>query len=1085
MARILVVDDDASIVNLCQKVLQSAGYDVTPAYNGTGGLDALAHKTFDLVLLDVNMPDVNGIEVLQRVREMNPHLAVVIITGVATRDVALSALHSGAQDFLMKPFSIQDLKSTVHDVLEKQQMRREHFQLRSRLPILKLNEALLSGASLEDAYEIALNIVVDETRATRTILFIYENKTLTAAAGRGVPQSDLKNLKLVLSEDEVQELLSDKRTIPLDGAAWSVPIENLFPKLRAYHPLATSSELTGLLCVDQLELSRGEEELLSIMTGQLAGAIERAKLFRDAMRHINELSTLTEIGPFLSTVLDPAELLPAIYQQVARVMDVTNFYIALYDEDTKRIDFPICRVDGEPVKESSRLLGEGTKTDYVIRTSEPFLSSWDTHNLTPVKELLSTDKVPKSFLGVPVLIGNRVLGMMAVQDFERDDAYDDTLLGQFITVAAQAAVAIQNARLFEESQRRKMQLTTAAEISKAATSILDVSELLSNTVNLLRERFKLYYVAIFLVERAENVAVLRAATGEAGNRMLEQGYKEDITAVSFIGWCIINRQPRILLDVGEDAVVFEDELLPEKRSEMVMPLISRGQVIGAMSVQSDVVAAFSDEDVVIFQTVADQLANAVVNARLYESEQNRRRWSETLRDAGRVLSSTLELQEVLSHILDQLAVIIPYARAAVMLQSDSHQMHMMAARGFPDEERALQTEVPIHENDVFQQLKESERPLVVDDVTKTDWQQLDWLPLHRSWMGVPLIARDRVFGMISLTREEPNTFAEEETQVVSTFANQSAIALENARLYAEITQLNLHLEDKVRERTDELERAYRNLQQLDQAKSDFINIAAHELRTPLTMVLGYADMILQEETVRETPFVSSAATQISKGATRLNDIISNMLDVSKIDSGVLALHPNEIVISNMLRGVVDEFEKVLVERDLNLKMADLEDLPLITGDEKYLYKAFYHLVINAVKYTPDGGSISISGSLIPEEETEVEHGWVEIVVEDTGIGIDAEHQEVIFNKFYRTGDQALHSTGKTKFKGAGPGLGLFIAKGVIEAHNGQIWVESDECNEEMCPGSKFFVRLPAVKSEVKDDVDDSLAAMLRKALADA
>jgi GAF domain-containing protein len=167
-------------------------------------------------------------------------------------------------------------------------------------------------------------------------------------------------------------------------------------------------------------------------------------------------------------------------------------------------------------------------------------------------------------------------------------------------------------------------------VSRAATSFLDPEELIQQVVNLVRERFDLYYAGLFLVDRTGEWtgepgrwAVLRAGTGEAGRQMMKAGHKLEIGGSSMIGWCVANAQARIALDVGEEAVHFENPWLPETHSEMALPLISRGQIVGAMSIQSTEEAAFSDEDIAVLQTMADQLAIAIENARLFEQAQIR------------------------------------------------------------------------------------------------------------------------------------------------------------------------------------------------------------------------------------------------------------------------------------------------------------------------------------------------------------------------------------------------------------------------------------------------------------------------------
>jgi signal transduction histidine kinase len=192
---------------------------------------------------------------------------------------------------------------------------------------------------------------------------------------------------------------------------------------------------------------------------------------------------------------------------------------------------------------------------------------------------------------------------------------------------------------------------------------------------------------------------------------------------------------------------------------------------------------------------------------------------------------------------------------------------------------------------------------------------------------------------------------------------------------------------------------------------------------------------------------------------RLHTIINSILDVSKIDIAALNVRKVPASVVVLIKDIAAGFAKVLEDRGLRFESEGLADLPFIMADSDLLHKAFYHLIVNAIKYTPDGGEIKVSGKVVHNEEGQ---DLLEVVVADTGIGIDKEHHELIFDKFYQTGEVMLHSSGVTKFKGGGPGLGLAIAKGAIAAHDGEIWVESAGYDEEKLPGSSFYVRLPLI-----------------------
>jgi signal transduction histidine kinase len=186
------------------------------------------------------------------------------------------------------------------------------------------------------------------------------------------------------------------------------------------------------------------------------------------------------------------------------------------------------------------------------------------------------------------------------------------------------------------------------------------------------------------------------------------------------------------------------------------------------------------------------------------------------------------------------------------------------------------------------------------------------------------------------------------------------------------------------------------------------------------------------------------------------EIIDSMLDVSRIDTNQLELMRADMEIQPVMEKVNGVFQSALQERNISLAATGLADLPILCADKDQLYKVFYHVIGNAIKYTPDGGSITVSGRTVeslPQRE-------IEITVRDTGIGIDPANQELVFEKFYQTGEVLLHSSGKTKFKGGGPGLGLAIARGIVNAHGGRIWLKSPGYDEVTNPGTTVFVRLP-------------------------
>jgi signal transduction histidine kinase len=255
----------------------------------------------------------------------------------------------------------------------------------------------------------------------------------------------------------------------------------------------------------------------------------------------------------------------------------------------------------------------------------------------------------------------------------------------------------------------------------------------------------------------------------------------------------------------------------------------------------------------------------------------------------------------------------------------------------------------------------------------------------------------------------------------------------------------------------ELENAKVNLENLDRTKSDFIAVAAHELKTPLTLIEGYSSMIkdqLAKEEKNSQLWIYLSG--MANGIHRLQEIVNDMIDVSMIDNNLLKLNFQPLWIRQLLDIAQNELNKHIRERSQRLTIIDFEGSNQMTyGDPERLYQALRNLLTNAIKFTPDGGEITVDGRKLP--------GFIEITISDTGIGIDEAYHGQIFEKFGRLGNVQLHSSGKTKYKGGGPGLGLTITKGLIEAHGGAIWLESEGYDEVNLPGTTFHILLPILQ----------------------
>ncbi len=453
---------------------------------------------------------------------------------------------------------------------------------------------------------------------------------------------------------------------------------------------------------------------------------------------------------------------------------------------------------------------------------------------------------------------------------------------------------------------------------------------------------------------------------------------------------------------------------------------------------------------------------AAENANLYSSEQARRHAAEALAKSSRLLSSLATVGEVPQQIVAQLSQVVQNERCGLFLEDVNGVPRLHAHQGLPKNANVTDLNYKVNGTNIYHVISKQSEPMAVGDVKNLQgWSQSDWLPKDRSWLGVPLYSKNKVMGMLTLSRKEPAAFNQDDILLATTFALQASIALENARLYDDLNRFNQMMERMVEQRVDELSSAHNTLQKLDKNKSDFIQVAAHELRTPLTVIKGYMGMIKSAPAVQSNEALGQAIDGVLQGTDRLHQIVNSMLDVARLENQVLSPHLEVVTLGPLLRLIQKDYASDLVMRKLNLQIdPEINSAPAILADSELLQKAIDNVVVNAIKFTPDGGTITISAGVVKGDGR---GDFCEIRVRDTGIGIDPTNHAIVFEKLYQLGKVELHSSGRTKFKGGGPGLGLAISAGIVKAHQGKIWVESPGTDEEKLPGSTFFIQIPLAK----------------------
>jgi signal transduction histidine kinase len=782
----------------------------------------------------------------------------------------------------------------------------------------------------------------------------------------------------------------------------------------------------GWLTVGPTRLGRfraADAWFLEALAPQVVAALERVGLISDLERRLEELEVLRLIAQAVSYSVELDDLLELIYTQTSRVLGVANFYITLHAPESRTLHYAFC------VEENERRFPAGVWPDteglggWIIRAGQPVVT--DDYALECERRGVQAGRRPgKAWMGMPLISRDRVLGVMSVSSSDPRTTFTQEQAEFFRAVANQAAAIVDKVRLYQEMEKRARQLEALNEVGGVITSTLE----LDATLRMIMRK------AIELLQADSGSLLLRDESGDLVFRVVSGSHAADLVGTRLpLGAGIVGRvakeaRPIIVADVDQDEGWYpglETGSDFVTRSAVCVPLIARGQVIGVIELLNRRDGrSFGTEDRSLLTAFASQAAVAIENARLFtQTDQALAARVDELSMMQRIdreLNATLDYQRVMEITLDwalqMTGADIGLVAAIVETEEGESRLRILANRGYPEEVLSARDASPLSlgRGVLGRAVRTGKPQFGVRGDSYSDYAQA--VAGMMVQLVVPIGREEQIIGVITLESSEDGGFSQEALESVIRLTDHAAVAIENARLFDAVQAAN-------------------------DAKTDFISFVSHELKQPMTSIKGYADLLAKGTGGELGEMQQSFLGVIRTNVDRMDALVQDLLDVSRIEAGRLRLElgrvPMEEVVEEAVRGVRRQVEA----KGQTLDVQVCEGLPPVAADRNRLVQVLVNLLSNAYKYTPEGGHIR----LLVES---IDGGYVRCAVSDTGTGLSEEDQERLFTKYFRSQDPAVRSV-------PGTGLGLVITKSLVELQGGEISVEST-----LGEGSTFAFTVP-------------------------
>jgi signal transduction histidine kinase len=794
-------------------------------------------------------------------------------------------------------------------------------------------------------------------------------------------------------------------------------------------PLIKDEQEIGValaLFQDEYTFSKEEQLLLKQISRSLTPALDKLQIFEDERRRRSVLEALRQAGIQLTSKLELDPVLDAILNQALSLVKADDAHIFIFEEG--QLSFAAARwADGRSMEPYSMPRKNGI-TYTVARSGERIVTP--NVNQHPLFESMQWGG---AIVSLPLRIGDQVVGVMNVA-FEQPHDFQEEELSVLELLATQAAVALQNARLFEHINTDRKRVRLLYEVASALVNELDDGKILQHAIDLITRNLEAIEGEAYLLEDDTGRLRIKAGSGVMDITIAELDSLLNAKVGKGIeGWVAENQEPLLVPDVGQDKRWRDRQGIGGGiRSSLCAPIVVGREVLGVLTVLND--SRMNEDQLDLLVAVGKQVGLALSNARKYRQSGRRLAELSALQQVAKVINSRLNMGQLLEEIINQVHQVLGYEIVEIYLV-EGDQLVLRAAHG-ADKHRLERLSLS---DGIVGRVARTNVAAFVPEVDK-DPDYIAGIPFTKAEIVVPLRKGDIAIGVLNVEAPTRRGLDENDLRLLSSLADQVSVAIENASLYEHLFKQTENLEQTVTKRTVELEHALETARMAERLKTEFVADVSHELRTPLANIRLYIELLSFGNPDRFQEYL----TTLTRETDRLVIIIEDLLAISRLDSGTTAPNPKPVDLNALIGSLVNDRQRLLIEKSLHVSLEQEQALPIVMVDEHMITQAMANLLTNAMHYTKPGGSITITTAVQNLDGTD----WVTLCVKDTGIGIPPDEQERVFERFYRGAASRLMPV-------PGTGLGLAICKEILEQHKGRITLKS-----RVDKGSEFTIWLP-------------------------